>query len=110
MLVYKILRPAEWRDLQAAGTTAGSPDDRADGFVHLSTAAQVAGTLARRFAAERGLLLLAVDAEAAEIRWEPSRGGALFPHLYRPLALADVRWTRPIPDGPDGPVAPDGLE
>ncbi|MFO1208087.1 MAG: DUF952 domain-containing protein [Amaricoccus sp.] len=110
MLIYKILRPAEWRDLQSAGTTLGSADDRADGFVHLSTAAQVPGTLARRFAAERDLVLLAVDAGAAELRWEPSRGGALFPHLYRPLALADVRWTRPIADGPDGPVAPAGLE
>ena len=56
-------------------------------------------------------MILAVDADVAAdaIRWEPSRGGALFPHLYRPLALADVLWSRPIADGPDGPVAPAGL-
>ncbi|MFO1142837.1 MAG: DUF952 domain-containing protein [Amaricoccus sp.] len=110
MLVYKILRAPEWADLQAAGSSAGSPADVADGFVHLSTAAQVAGTLARHFAGERSLVLAALDGDALDLRWEPSRGGALFPHLYRPLALADVLWSRPIADGPDGPVAPAGLE
>jgi uncharacterized protein (DUF952 family) len=60
----------------------------------------------------RGLWLLAVDAGAAgaALRWEPSRGGALFPHLYRPLARADVLWARPLADGAEGPVAPAGLE
>ena len=111
MLIYKILRAAEWADLEAAGTIAGSPADVADGFVHLSTAAQVAGTLTRHFAGETRLVILALDADVAAdaIRWEPSRGGALFPHLYRPLAFADVLWSRPIADGPDGPVAPADL-
>lgn len=111
MLVYKILRAEERAAFEAAGTTRGAPVDLADGYIHFSTAAQVAGTLARHFAGARGLWLLAVDADAAgdALRWEPARGGALFPHLYRPLAQGDVLWTRPIADGPDGPVAPEGL-
>lgn len=106
MLIYKIFRSAEWAELEAAGVTLGAPVDRSDGYVHFSTAAQVAETLRRHFAGERGLWLLAVDADAAgaAIRWEPSRGGALFPHLYRPLARADVLWARPLGDGeiPEG--------
>jgi uncharacterized protein (DUF952 family) len=101
MLIYKIFRPAEWAELEAAGETLGSPVDRADGFVHFSTAEQVPGTLARHFDGQGDLMLLAVDADAAgkAIRWEPSRGGDLFPHLYRPLTLADVLWARPVEDG-----------
>jgi uncharacterized protein (DUF952 family) len=101
MLIYKVLRAAEWAELEAAGATAGSPADRADGFVHFSTADQLPGTLAAHFAGETGLLLLAVDADAAgpALAWEPSRGGALFPHLHRPLALADLLWSRPLEDG-----------
>lgn len=101
-VIYKLMRPAEWAVLEAEGTTAGSDADRADGFVHLSAAGQLAGTLARHFAGEDGLMLVAVDAAAAgpALLWEPSRGGALFPHLYRPLARGDVLWARPLfPDG-----------
>ena len=102
MLIYKVLRPAEWAELDAAGRSLGAPVDRADGFVHFSTAEQLSGTLDKHFAGETGLTLLAVDAEAAgpALRWEPSRGGALFPHLYRPLERADVVWARPLDDGP----------
>lgn len=109
MLIYKVLRQDEWAALRRDGATRGAPVDVADGFVHFSTGAQLAETLRRHFAAETGLRLLAVDAGAAapDLRWEPSRGGALFPHLYRPLAMTDVVWSRPIADGPDGPVAPD---
>jgi uncharacterized protein (DUF952 family) len=98
MDVFKILRDFEWREMQAAGETAGSAADRADGFVHLSAADQVAGTAARHFAGERDLWLIACDAAALgdALRWEPSRGGAPFPHLYRPLRLADVRAARPF--------------
>jgi uncharacterized protein (DUF952 family) len=101
MLIYKVLRGAEFAALEAAGATLGSSADRADGFVHFSTAEQLPGTLARHFADETGLLLLAVDADAAgpALAWEPSRGGALFPHLYRPLTLADLAWSRPLADG-----------
>ena len=101
MLIYKVLRPAEWAALEAAGETAGSAADRADGFVHFSTAGQLPGTLARHFAGETGLMLLAVDAAAAgpALRWEPSRGGALSPHLHRRLVRADVLWSRPLAEG-----------
>ncbi len=111
MLIYKVLRADEWASLERDGTTPGAPVDVADGFVHFSTAGQLAGTLAKHFAAETGLMLLAVDADAvaSDLRWDPSRGGALFPHLYRHLALADVIWSRPIGTGPDGPVVPEPL-
>lgn len=99
MLVYKILRDAEWRDLEAGGESAGAPVDLRDGFIHLSTAAQVEATAARHFAAEDGLWLLAFEAAdlGEALRWEPSRGGQLFPHLYAPLRRADARWVRPLP-------------
>ena len=104
MLIYKVLRAAEWAALQAAGRTDGAPVDVADGYVHFSTAEQLATTLARHFAGENDLALLAYEAEALapDLRWEPSRGGALFPHLYRDLRLSDVLWHRPIPLGPQG--------
>jgi uncharacterized protein (DUF952 family) len=111
MLIYKVLRPAEWAELQRVGHSPGAPADRADGFVHFSTAPQLPGTLARHFAGERGLVLAAVDAAAlgTALRWEPSRGGDLFPHLYRDLAVADILWSRPLADGPAGPVGPADL-
>ncbi len=111
MLIYKVFRADEHAALEADGETLGAPVDVADGYVHFSTAAQLAETLRRHFAGERDLWLLAVDADAAgdAIRWEPSRGGALFAHLYRPLRRADVLWARPIADGPDGPLPPEGL-
>ncbi len=108
MLIYKILRAAEWAEFDHDGRTSGSPVDRADGFVHFSTAGQIGETLARHFAGETGLMLLAVDADRAGtgLRWEPSRGGALFPHLYRPLDRTDVLWTRPLEAGlpPEDPA------
>ncbi|SHI64888.1 DUF952 domain-containing protein [Wenxinia saemankumensis] len=99
MTIYKILRPAEWAALQSAGVTPGAPVDVADGYVHFSTAEQLAETAARHFAGEDGLMLLAVEDAALgdALRWEPSRGGALFPHLYRELRLSDVVWARPMP-------------
>ena len=92
MRIYKIFRAAEWALLQSAGETAGAPVDLADGYVHFSTADQLAETAARHFAGEDDLTLLEVEADALgpDLRWEPSRGGALFPHLYRPLRLSDV--------------------
>lgn len=103
MLVYKIFRAAEFQTFQRQGRSAGAPVDLQDGYIHLSTAAQLPGTLARHFAEQEGLHLLALDAETlAELRWEPSRGGDLFPHLYRELRAGDVLWSRPLPLGPDG--------
>lgn len=98
MMIYKVLRAAEWAQLQADGLTQGAPVDLTDGFVHFSTAGQLATTLSRHFAAEKDLTLLACDAArlSDDLRWEPSRGGDLFPHLYRPLRLDDIAWSRDI--------------
>lgn len=111
MLIYKIFRADEWAALQQAGETAGAPVDLADGFVHFSTAAQAPETAARHFAGAEGLMLLACDAEAMgeALKWEVSRGGARFPHLYRPLRLDDVLWARPLPLQGGAHLFPDDL-
>ena len=90
--VYKLLSTQEWRDAQAAGEFRGSEIDLADGYVHFSTAEQVVETAARHFAGQRGLSMLTVDADQLgdALRWEPSRGGDLFPHLYGPLLVSAV--------------------
>ncbi|MRX51132.1 DUF952 domain-containing protein [Paracoccus sp. S-4012] len=104
MLIYKIFRPAEFAELIARGESAGAPVDRADGFVHFSTGEQVRETAARHFSGEDGLWLLACDGAGLgpALRWEVSRGGAAFPHLYRVLRAADVVWARPLPLGTGG--------
>lgn len=110
MAIYKIFREAEFAVLLREGETAGAPVDLADGFIHFSTSEQVTGTAARHFAGEVGLWLLAVDEDGLEpLRWEPSRGGALFPHLYRPLRLRDVSWARRMPLGTAGHILPEGV-
>jgi uncharacterized protein (DUF952 family) len=98
--IYKICEQASWRLAERAGAYRGSEADARDGFIHFSTAAQLAGTLAKHFAGCRDLLLIAVDPDAlgAALKWEPSRGGELFPHLYSALPLTAVRWTRPLPE------------
>ncbi len=111
MLIYKIFRRPEWDALCTAGQTDGAPVDLADGFIHFSTAAQVVETAARHFAAESDLVLVAVAAEplGAALKWEVSRGGALFPHLYRPLQRTDVVWDTALPLGVSGHIFPEGL-
>lgn len=111
MAVYKILRHPEWEALRAAGRTAGAPVDLADGYVHLSTAAQVRETAARHFAGAGDLMLLAVDGDALgdALRWEPSRGGEDFPHLYGELPLSAVEWAQPLPCRDGAHVFPDGI-
>ena len=102
MLIYKILRAEEWAELRAKGEIQGAPIDVTDGYVHFSTAEQAAETAAKYFADVPGLMLLAYDADALpDLKWEPSRGGALFPHLYAPLRLDQLRWhtALPIVDG-----------
>jgi len=98
MLIYKIFRPAELADLLERKATAGAPVDVADGYVHFSTGLQVEETLNKHFAGEADLTLLAVEADTLgdALKWEVSRGDALFPHLYRDLRLEDVVWQRPI--------------
>ncbi|WP_207099870.1 DUF952 domain-containing protein [Paracoccus shandongensis] len=104
MMIFKVFRPAEWEQLRADGSTLGAPVDLADGFVHFSTAAQLGATLSRHFAAEGDLVLLACDPArfGDDLRWEPSRGGDLFPHLYRALRLDDIAWSRGILPGANG--------
>jgi uncharacterized protein (DUF952 family) len=90
--VYKVLTAAELATLEQEGSFAGSADDRRDGFVHLSTADQLEGTLARHFAGQADLQLVALDVAALgeALRWEPARDGARFPHLYAPVTLETV--------------------
>jgi uncharacterized protein (DUF952 family) len=90
--IIKLLRAAEWAVFQADGVFAGSADDLRDGYIHLSTPEQAPMTRAKWFAGEAGVMALTVDAEAlaADLKWEESRGGQLFPHLYRPLRLYEV--------------------
>ena len=102
--IYKICDAASWQATERAGEFAGAPIDLADGYIHFSTADQVAETAAKHFAGQRDLVLVAVDADALgpALKWELSRGGALFPHLYSRLPLTAVRWVKPLPLRPDG--------
>ena len=104
MTIYKICTKDLWREAEAKGRFDGAPVDHADGYIHFSTAEQAAETAAKHFAGQDGLLLVAVDADRLgdALKWEPSRGGALFPHLYKPLDLGAVVWVKPMPLGPDG--------
>ncbi len=103
-LVFKILASEEWRAAESAGIFGGAAADRADGYIHLSTAEQAPETAAKWFAGRDDLTLVAIDAASlgSALVWEPSRGGALFPHLYADLPLSAVVWSRPLPLGPDG--------
>ncbi|HYJ53437.1 MAG TPA: DUF952 domain-containing protein [Allosphingosinicella sp.] len=94
---WKILTAPEWAAFQATGSFEGSPADLRDGFIHLSTADQVEGTLANHFAGQSGLVLVEIDLAALgdTLRWEESRGGALFPHYFGALPLEAVRAARP---------------
>jgi uncharacterized protein (DUF952 family) len=98
--IYKICERAQWRAAEAAGQYRGSAVDERDGFIHFSTAGQLAETASKHFAKATDLILVAVDAAALgkELKWERSRGGDLFPHLYAALRLRAVRWARRLPD------------
>ena len=111
MLIYKIFRRPEWDAFRAAGQTAGAPVDLADGYIHFSAAPQLAETAAKYFADTSDLVLVAFDADALgeALKWEPSRGGALFPHLYRNLRLEEVVWDKSLPLGATGHIFPEGV-
>jgi len=111
MLIYKIFRTPEWDALRQTGTTTGAPIDVTDGYIHFSTSAQAAETAAKHFAGATDLVLscLETDDLGEALVWEPSRGGALFPHLYRPLNLSEVLWTKPLPLENGAHVFPEGV-
>lgn len=98
-IIFKICRTAEWAQAARDGMFRGSSVDLRDGYIHFSTAAQVAETAARHFAGQDDLMLVAVDAVAlgGKLKWEPSRGGALFPHLYGDLPATAALWAKPLP-------------
>jgi uncharacterized protein (DUF952 family) len=98
-IIFKICRASEWAEAERSGTFRGSAVDLRDGYIHFSTAEQVADTAARHFAGMTGLKLVAVDADSLgrALMWEPSRGGALFPHLYGELAVGNALWIRDLP-------------
>jgi len=99
MQIFKIFRKDEWQMLRSEGETLGAPIDVADGYVHFSTPEQVEETVSKHFAGVENLFLVSLDSDALgdDLKWEPSRGGALFPHLYRPMRLTDVEWAQPLP-------------
>ncbi|MCJ8506339.1 DUF952 domain-containing protein [Rhizobium lemnae] len=103
-VIYKIVPEPLWVSAEQSGRFEGAPVDLTDGFIHFSTASQVRETVARHFKGQTGLLLVAIDADrlGGQLKYEPSRGGDLFPHLYANLMLDTVIWKRPLPVGPDG--------
>lgn len=102
--IYKLVSRADWDAAEASGVFNGAAIDLADGFIHFSSAKQVEETAAKYFAGRSDLLLVAVDAAALgeALKWEVSRGGALFPHLYAPLPVGKVARVHPLPVGADG--------
>jgi uncharacterized protein (DUF952 family) len=103
-MIYHMCRADEWEAATAAGLYAGSSQDQADGFIHFSTAGQIAESARRHRAGQTGLLLVAVDAAwlGDRLKWETSRGGDVFPHLYGPLDPAEAASVRPLPLAPGG--------
>jgi len=108
-VIYKICSRAEWHTARQSGAYAGSPDDARDGFIHFSTAPQLKGTLAKHFAGQADLVLVAVDAAVlgADLKWGKSRGGDLFPHLYRSLATSEAKNVADLPLVGDKHVLPE---
>lgn len=98
-LIYKITPRSDWEKAQSAGEFTGAPIDLQDGYIHFSSADQVADTAAKHFAGQADLLLVAVNADVLgnALRWEVSRGGALFPHLFASLSMDSVAWVKPMP-------------
>lgn len=111
MLIYKIFRSDEWEVLRRTGETSGAPIDVQDGFVHFSTAQQVRETAALHFKGESDLFLISVDTDSlgADVKWETSRGGDAFPHLFRTLTMSDVVEAVPLGLADGAHVFPDTL-
>jgi uncharacterized protein (DUF952 family) len=103
-LIYKIASAKLWREAEAQGSFTGAPIDLKDGFIHFSTGQQARETVALHFKGQDDLVIAAIDTEKLkeDLKWEPSRGGALFPHLYAALPLDAVIWVKPLPMKADG--------
>lgn len=102
--IFHMCREAEWLKAKAEGAYRGSSQDAADGFIHFSGRAQVVESAAKHRAGQAGIVLLTVDASVLgdALKWEPSRGGRLFPHLYGPLSVDAVVRVDALPIGADG--------
>lgn len=103
---YKVLTGEEWTGFVAAGRFEGAPIDLADSYIHLSTAEQLTETVDKHFAGQSGLWVAAIDLPLLgdAVKWEPSRGGALFPHVYAVLPMDAVLAAAPLERGEDGAV------
>lgn len=103
-IIYKICPQSLWKEAEKTNSFTGAPIDIQGGYLHFSTAEQVKETASKHFAEQSDLLLIAIDADklGPTLRYESSRGGDLFPHLYAPLALSAVLWVKPLPLGSDG--------
>ncbi len=99
MFIYKICDATLWQSAVESGEFIGAEIDLQDGYIHFSTSEQMRETAAKHFAGREGLVIIAVDADALgeQMKWEPSRGGALFPHLYRALKVEEAVWCKPLP-------------
>ena len=103
LMIYHMCPAETWQEAVVAGTYHGTADDRRDGFIHFSTAEQIAESARRHRAGQTGLVLIAVEsALGPRLKWERSRGGALFPHLYGPLDPTEIASVRSLPLGLDG--------
>ena len=110
MLIYKIFLPDQWKDFTDCGRTKGAPVDIADGYIHFSTATQVKETIAKHFSGHKDVVLAACETDkmSTDLKWELSRGGQEFPHLYRELLITDIEWHRPVkPKNGDNPLPED---
>ena len=109
MLIYKVCENIHWDSANENGEFDGSPDDHRDGFIHLSTAEQLLGTLRKHFSDLPDLVLIAFDTATFgdELKWEASRGGDLFPHVYASLDPQQALWVKPLPLGPQGHIIPE---
>src|ERR1700719_4733433 len=103
-MIYHMCPAATWHEALHSGIYHGTDDDQRDGFIHFSTAEQIAESARRHRTGQAGLVLIAVESTplGARLTWEESRGGALFPHLFGPLDPAEAASVRPLPVGPDG--------
>lgn len=110
-MIYKILRQDEWQAFSATGEFSGAPVDLTDGYIHFSAADQVMETARKHFASVAELVLVAVDPAklGSALKYEPSRGGALFPHYYATLTRAQIAWAKPLPLRTDGTHDFEGL-